>query len=60
MKSEPKTYEVEERGGKRYTVSLERWGENNFKAECTCPENLYYRRWCDHIDKAITCFKYGF
>ena len=61
MKPQITSYEIEEGNdkNKRYTVSLEKRG-NNFKAECDCPEYRYYGRWCDHVDKAITCYELGF
>ena len=54
------SYEIEESNeSKRYTVSLEKVG-SGFKAECDCPEYRHFGRWCDHMDKAITCFELGF
>ena len=53
------TYEFEENKSIRYSVWIEKL-ESGIKAECSCPEYQYHGKWCNHIDKAITCFELGF
>lgn len=60
MLEESRTYEVESvcDKEKRFKVLLQPL-ESGVKAECDCLEYLCHGKWCEHIERAISCYRHG-
>jgi hypothetical protein len=60
MQEKTRTYEVESTRNKdrRFTVVLEPL-QSGVKAECDCNDYLAYGCWCEHIERAVSCYRYG-
>lgn len=44
--------------GKWYQVFLEPWGRG-YRARCNCPDCIYRKRKCKHIERAEWCYENG-
>ncbi len=60
MSEDPRIYEVEFSRDKdqRYRVSLQPL-QFGIKAECDCSDYRAYGKWCEHIERAVSCYQYG-
>ena len=57
MSEEIRTYEVEDKA-RRFKVILVPL-QSGVKAECDCWEYLCKGQWCEHIERAVSCYNHG-
>jgi len=58
---EDKTYKVQSDNDKNkwHKVVIKPWGRCQHIPECDCPDHIYRRKVCEHIERAISCLNHG-